>query len=68
MNDDRIPIQFPRNLEEMLDRWTSSEAENIGWCLLCDSPIRTESDLIPGTDTHNCARGQELESIDEDSE
>jgi hypothetical protein len=41
-----VPIQFPANLEEMLDNWETCPDENVGWCLLCDGPVRTAQDLI----------------------
>ncbi len=55
------PIQVPDNFDEMVSAWVDSAEPNIGWCLLCDSPIRTEDDLIPGTSTHNCPEGRSLE-------
>jgi hypothetical protein len=58
--DDRVPIQIPDNMEEMLLNWASYSGPSVGWCLLCDGPILTENDLIPGTNTHNCAEGQSL--------
>jgi hypothetical protein len=57
-----VPILFPANLEEMLDNWVACPDENVGWCLLCDSPIRSEKDLIQETNTHNCPEGLKLES------
>jgi hypothetical protein len=57
-----VPIEFPSNIEEMLDNWTSCPEENVGWCLLCDGPIRSEKDLIPNSNTHNCPAGRRLES------
>jgi hypothetical protein len=32
---------------EMLENWESCPDENVGWCLLCDGPIRSEKDQIP---------------------
>lgn len=55
-------IQIPDNLEEMFQNWNNDPGPNIGWCLLCDSAIRSEDDLIPGTNTHNCAAGWALET------
>jgi hypothetical protein len=56
------PIQMPDNLEEMIQNWSSDPEPNIGWCLLCDAAIRTENDLIPGTNAHNCAAGRVLDA------
>jgi hypothetical protein len=56
-----VPIQFPPNLMEMLENWRSCPDENVGWCLLCDASIRRAQDLIPKTNTHNCAQGLRLE-------
>jgi hypothetical protein len=47
---------------EMLDNWVACPDENVGWCLLCDGPIRSAQDLIPNSDTHNCPEGLRLES------
>jgi hypothetical protein len=61
MNKKMVPIRFPVDIDEMLDNWASCPDENVGWCLLCDSPIRNEQDLIQNTNTHNCAQGLRLE-------
>jgi hypothetical protein len=34
MKNKMVPIKFPENIEEMLDRWASCAEENVGWCLL----------------------------------
>jgi len=47
---------------EMLENWESCPDKNVGWCLLCDGPIRSAQDLIPNTSTHNCQEGLKLES------
>jgi hypothetical protein len=47
MKNEMMPIQFPPNFEGLLDNWRSCPDENVGGCLLCDSPIRTAQDLIP---------------------
>jgi hypothetical protein len=60
-NKKMVPIEFPENIEEMLENWESCPDENVGWCLLCDGPIRSEEDLIPKTNTHNCPAGLRLE-------
>ena len=57
-----VPIQIPANMEEMLEHFFEHRAEVLGWCLLCDSAIRTEDDLLPGTDTHNCEPERALEA------
>ena len=62
MKKNLVPIRFPPNLEEMLDNWEGCPDENVGWCLLCDGPIRSAEDLIPNTSTHNCQEGLKLES------
>ena len=61
MKNKMVPIQFPPNIDEMLDNWASCPEANVGWCLLCDGPIRSENDLIPKTTTHNCPAGLRLE-------
>jgi hypothetical protein len=61
MKKKMVPIQFPPNIMEMLDNWESCPDENVGWCLLCDGPIRCEKDMIPNTNTHNCPEGLRLE-------
>ena len=62
MNDDWVPVEFPNNIDEMLTAWTESTEPNVGWCLLCNSPIRTEADFIPETNTHDCEAGREFEA------
>jgi hypothetical protein len=61
MNEDWVPLQIPDNLDEMLEAFASDSEEKVGWCLLCNSPIRTAADLIPGTDTHDCEKGRAIE-------
>jgi hypothetical protein len=41
-------------IADMLKRWALSEEPNIGWCFVCDRPIRDLNDLIPGTNFHRC--------------
>lgn len=60
--DERGRIEVPANIGDMLARWASSSESNIGWCLLCDSPIRDEDDLLPGTHTHDCETGRVLDA------
>jgi hypothetical protein len=62
MKNKMVPNQFPPNIMEMLDNWETCPDENVGWCLLCDGPIRTAQDLIENTNTHNCPEGIKLES------
>jgi|SRR5665213_92642 len=61
MKDDWVPINWPENLEEMMENWAKSREENVGWCLLCNNAIHTAEDLLPGTNTHNCEAGRALE-------
>jgi hypothetical protein len=61
MNDKMVPIQFPPNSLDMLEAWTTSDEPNVGWCLLCNRPIESESDLIPETNTHDCPEGRAFE-------
>jgi hypothetical protein len=58
---DWVPIQVPPNLESMYQSWIDCEEPNVGSCLLCDSPIRSADDMIPGTSSHNCAPGLALD-------
>lgn len=61
MNDDWVPIQPPGNLDEMLDDMLNSAEPRVGWCLLCNGPIRSEDDFISNTNTHNCEAGRAFE-------
>jgi hypothetical protein len=61
MKKNMVPIQFPPNMMEMLHNWQLCPDESVGWCLLCDGPIRSAQDLIPNTNTHNCPEGLKLE-------
>jgi hypothetical protein len=58
--DDWVSVQTPENMEEMLLHWTSYDGPNVGWCHLCDRPILSADDLIPGTNTHSCPEGLKL--------
>jgi hypothetical protein len=62
MHEDWVPVQIPENLDEMLMAWSDSPEESVGFCLLCGHSIRTESNLIAGTSTHNCEAGRALEA------
>ena len=62
MNDDWVPVQIPDNLEEMFAAFANDTEEKVGWCLLCNSAIRTEDDMIPNTNTHDCPAGREFEA------
>lgn len=56
-----VPIRIPHNLEEMVAAWVRCEEPNIGWCFMCNRPIRSADDLINETATHDCERGRRLE-------
>lgn len=56
-----VPIQIPHNFEEMVTAWVRCEEPNIGWCFMCNRPIRSADDLINETATHDCERGRRLE-------
>lgn len=58
----RAPIRIPANMDAMLEHFVEHRGQVLGWCLLCDSAIRTEDDLLPGTDTHDCEAGRALEA------
>lgn len=57
----KVPVQIPPNFEEKLERWIECKKQNVGWSMLCDAPICSADDLIPDTNTHNCATGREFE-------
>ena len=46
MNDKMVPIRFPQNFLDMLETWTTSDEPNVGWCLLCNRPIKSGDDLV----------------------
>ena len=62
MKDDWVPVQIPDNFDEMLEAFANYSEERIGWCLLCNSPIRSEADLISNTNTHDCEAGRAFEA------
>jgi hypothetical protein len=64
MSDKMVPIQFPPNLIEMTEAWMTSNEPNVGWCILCNRPIKSEEDLIPETNTHDCAEGRLFEATE----
>ena len=55
---DWVPLQVPPNLMEIIEAYLTYDKPKVGWCLLCNSPIESEDDFIPETDTHNCAKGR----------
>jgi hypothetical protein len=59
--EDWVHLEVPENMEEMLLKWTNFDRPTVGWCLLCDGPILSEENLIPGTNTHRCAAGWRFE-------
>jgi len=61
MNEDGVPIDWPENLDEMLEAWSRSLEPHVGWCLLCNSPIRSEKDFLANSNTHNCEAGRQFE-------
>lgn len=60
MNHDWLPLQFTEGLEDMIESWIETRADDVGLCLLCGLPIHNEDDLIPGTDVHRCPKGMAI--------
>jgi hypothetical protein len=54
---DWIPLQVTPNLTKKIEAYLACDKPKIGWCLLCNSPIESEVDFIPETNTHNCPEG-----------
>lgn len=44
MDDEWARIKPQDNIEEMIDRWLTFEGDSVGWCFVCDSPIKSEAD------------------------
>jgi hypothetical protein len=63
-NDRPLKIQFPREIIEIIDGWSSSIERGVGVCLLCLSVIDTEEEFISGTNTHDCPAGRALEQLE----
>lgn len=62
MNDDWVPVELPDNFDQMWEDMCRSRESRIAWCMLCNRPIRTEQDFIPGTNTHDCDAGRQFEA------
>jgi hypothetical protein len=60
MDEDFVPIQPPDDLDEMIESWLAYEGESVGYCFVCDLPIKNEFDIIPGTNDHRCARKKSM--------
>jgi hypothetical protein len=59
---DWVSPKIPDNLDEIILNWASyAGPSKVGWCFLCDQPILSEDDLIPGTATHRCDAGWRIE-------
>ena len=54
MDEDWVLIQPPSHFEKMIESWLAYEGESVGYCIVCDSPIKSEFDIIPGTNDHRC--------------
>jgi hypothetical protein len=59
--DDWVPLTLPDNFDEIIETMNASTEERIGWCFLCNGPVRGPEDLISGTSTHRCPNGLALE-------
>jgi hypothetical protein len=56
MDEEWVLIQPPDNIEEMIESWLVYQGDSVGYCFTCDSPIKSEFDIIPGTNDHRCTR------------
>jgi hypothetical protein len=56
MDEEGVLIQPPDNIEEMIESWLVYQGDSVGYCFVCDSPIKSEFDIIPGTNDHRCTR------------
>jgi hypothetical protein len=54
MDEDWVLIQPPSHFQEMIESWLAYEGESVGYCFVCDSPIKSEFDIIPRTNDHRC--------------
>jgi hypothetical protein len=54
--DDWVEIKPPKCLDEMIDKWLAYKGESVGYCFVCDSIIKSASEIIPGTNDHRCER------------
>jgi hypothetical protein len=54
---DWVPLREPPTLMGTIEASLAYDKLKVDWCLLCDSPIESEADFIPETNTNNCAEG-----------
>ena len=54
---DWVPLHVLPNLTGTIEAYLAYDKPKVGWCLLCNSPIESEDDFIPETNTHDCAEG-----------
>jgi hypothetical protein len=54
---DWVPLHVAPDLMETIEAYLACDKPKVGWCLLCNSPIESEDDFIPDTNTHNCPEG-----------
>jgi hypothetical protein len=64
---DWVSLQMPPNLMETIEAFLAYEKPKVGWCLLCGSPIESEADFIPNTNTHSCPEGLRFHEASPDS-
>jgi hypothetical protein len=62
MKEGWVPVEWPENLDQMLEDMARSDELRVGWCLVCNSPIRSEDDFILNSNTHNCEAGRLFEA------
>lgn len=58
---DWVPVRIPENIEEMVNAWVNYQGPKIGWCFLCNGPIRSADQLLGDSGTHDCEAGRSLE-------
>lgn len=58
MNDKWVTLQPQEGVEETLSHFVNYQGECVGWCLVCDEPITSETNMIPGSNSHDCPKNR----------
>jgi hypothetical protein len=56
MHQDWVLVQPPDIFDQKIESWLAYEDKSVGYCFVCDSPIKSEFDIIPATNDHRCER------------
>jgi hypothetical protein len=54
MHGHGVLLESSADIDRMIESWLADRGESVGYCFVCDSPIMSELDILPGTNDHHC--------------